>query len=116
MTSTDIIMSSGSWSQGDDGSYTAAYTIDPGILGNDVISVEYHSTNENVVLEGMRDRRKVLTGESPGTEYLCRSPWAARTQRCRTSTSSIYAPPHPKPMRSGSRRSDEGALERGQIR
>lgn len=70
IASTDIIMSSGSWSQGDDGSYTAAYTIDPGILGNDVISVEYHSTNENVVLEGMRDRRKVLPGESPGTEYL----------------------------------------------
>lgn len=70
MTSTDIIMSSGSWSQGDDGSYTTAYTIDPGVLGNDVASVEYRSTNENVVLEGMRDRRKVLPGESAGTEYL----------------------------------------------
>lgn len=70
IASTDIIMSSGSWSQGDDGSYTTAYTIDPGILGNDVISVEYRSTNENVMLEGMRDRRKVLPGESPGTEYL----------------------------------------------
>lgn len=70
MTSTDIIMSSGSWSQGDDGSYTTAYTIDPDILGNDVVSVEYRSTNENVVLEGMRDRGKVPPGESPGTEYL----------------------------------------------
>lgn len=70
MTSTDIIMSSGSWSQGDDGSYTTAYTIDPGVLGNDVASVEYRSTNENVMLEGMRDRGKVLPGESPGTEYL----------------------------------------------
>lgn len=70
MTSTDIIMSSGSWSQGDDGSYTTAYTIDPGVLGNDVASVEYRSTNENVMLEGMRDRGKVLPGESLGTEYL----------------------------------------------
>ena len=63
-------MSSGSWSQGEDGSYTAAYTIDPSVLGNDVVSVEYRSTNESVVLEGMRDRGKVLPGESPGTEYL----------------------------------------------
>lgn len=70
IASTDIIMSSGSWSQGDDGSYTTAYTIDPGILGNDVVSVEYRSTNENVVLEGTRDRGKVLPGESPGTGYL----------------------------------------------
>ena len=70
VTSTDIIMSSGSWSQGEDGSYTMAYTIDPSVLGNDVVSVEYRSTNESVVLEGMRDRGKVLPGESPGTEYL----------------------------------------------
>lgn len=70
VTSTDIIMSSGSWSQGEDGSYTTAYTIDPSVLGNDVVSVEYRSTNESVVLEGMRDRGKVLPGESPGTEYL----------------------------------------------
>ncbi len=35
-----------------------------------MVSVEYRSTNENVVLEGMRDRRKVLPGESAGTEYL----------------------------------------------
>ena len=70
VTSTDIIMSSGSWSQGEDGSYTTAYTIDPSVLGNDVVSVEYRSTNESGVLEGMRDRGKVLPGESPGTEYL----------------------------------------------
>ena len=70
MTSTDIIMSSGSWSQGDDSSDTTAYTLDPGVLGNDVASVEYRSTNENVMLEGVRDRGKVLPGESPGTEYL----------------------------------------------
>lgn len=70
VTSTDIIMNSGSWSENEDGSYTTAYTIDPGILGNDVVSVEYRSTNGNVVLEGMRDRAKVLPGESPGTEYL----------------------------------------------
>lgn len=70
VTSTDIIMSSDSWSEGDDGAYTTAYTIDPGVLGNDVVSIEYRSTNENVVLEGMRDRAKVLTGESSGTEYL----------------------------------------------
>ena len=70
VTSKDIIMSSGSWSQGEDGSYTTAYTIDPSVLGNDVVSVEYRSTNESVMLEGMRDRGKVLPGESPGTEYL----------------------------------------------
>ena len=70
VTSTDILKSSGGWSEGDNDIFETAYTIDPGILGNDVISVEYRSTNENVVLEGMRDRRKVLPGESPGTEYL----------------------------------------------
>lgn len=70
VTSTDIFKSSGGWSEVDNDIFETAYTIDPGVLGNDVISVEYHSTNENVVLEGMRDRRKVLPGESPGTEYL----------------------------------------------
>lgn len=70
VTSTDVIMNSGSWSEGDDGIYETAYTIDPSILGNDVVSIEYRSTNENVVLEGMRDRGKVLPGETPGTEYL----------------------------------------------
>ena len=70
MTSTDIFKNSGSWSEGDNDVYETAYTIDPSILGNDVVSVEYRSTNENVVLEGMRDRRKVLPGESAGTEYL----------------------------------------------
>ena len=70
MTSTDIFKNSGGWSEGDNDVYETAYTIDPSILGNDVVSVEYRSTNENVVLEGMRDRRKVLPGESPGTEYL----------------------------------------------
>lgn len=70
MTSTDIFKNSGVWSEGDNDVYETAYTIDPSILGNDVVSVEYRSTNENVVLEGMRDRRKVLPGESAGTEYL----------------------------------------------
>lgn len=70
MTSTDIFKNSGGWSEGDNDVYETAYTIDPSILGNDVVSVEYRSTNENVVLEGMRDRRKVLPGESAGTEYL----------------------------------------------
>lgn len=70
MTSTDIFKSSGGWSEGDDDIFETAYTIDPSVLGNDVVSVEYRSTNKNVVLEGMRDRRKVLPGESPGTEYL----------------------------------------------
>ncbi len=70
VTSTDIIKGSGSCSEGDDDIFETAYTIDPSVLGNDVVSVEYRSTNENVVLEGMRDRRKVLPGESPGTEYL----------------------------------------------
>lgn len=70
VTSTDIFKSSGGWSEGDDDIFETAYTIDPSVLGNDVVSVEYRSTNENVVLEGMRDRRKVLPGESPGTEYL----------------------------------------------
>lgn len=70
MTSTDIFKNSGGWSEGDNDVYETAYTIDPSILGNDVVSVEYRSTNENVVLEGMRDRRKVLPGESAGTEHL----------------------------------------------
>ena len=70
MTSTDIFKNSGGWSEGDNDVYETAYTIDPSILGNNVVSVEYRSTNENVVLEGMRDRRKVLPGESAGTEYL----------------------------------------------
>ena len=70
MTSTDIFKNSGGWSEGDNDVYETAYTIDPSVLGNDVVSVEYRSTNENVVLEGMRDRRKVLPGESAGTEYL----------------------------------------------
>ena len=70
MTSTDVFKNSGGWSEGDNDVYETAYTIDPSILGNDVVSVEYRSTNENVVLEGMRDRRKVLPGESAGTEYL----------------------------------------------
>lgn len=70
VTSTDIFKNSGGWSEGDNDVYETAYTIDPSILGNDVVSVEYRSTNENVVLEGMRDRRKVLPGESAGTEYL----------------------------------------------
>lgn len=70
VTSTDIFKSSGGWSEGDDDIFETAYTIDPSVLGNDVVSVEYRSTNKNVVLEGMRDRRKVLPGESPGTEYL----------------------------------------------
>lgn len=70
MTSTDIFKSSGGWSEGDNDIFETAYTIDPSVLGNDVVSVEYRSTNENVLLEGMRDRRKVLPGESPGTEYL----------------------------------------------
>lgn len=70
VTSTDIFKSSGGWSEGNDDIFETAYTIDPSVLGNDVVSVEYRSTNENVLLEGMRDRRKVLPGESPGTEYL----------------------------------------------
>lgn len=70
VASTDIFKSSGGWSEGDDDIFETAYTIDPSVLGNDVVSVEYRSTNENVLLEGMRDRRKVLPGESPGTEYL----------------------------------------------
>ena len=70
VTSTDIFKSSGGWSEGDNDIFETAYTIDPSVLGNDVVSVEYRSTNENVLLEGMRDRRKVLPGESPGTEYL----------------------------------------------
>lgn len=70
MTSTDIFKNSGGWSEGDNDVYETAYTIDPSILGNNVVSVEYRSTNENVVLEGMRDRRKVLPGESAGTEHL----------------------------------------------
>lgn len=70
MTSTDIFKNSGGWSEGDNDVFETAYTIDPSVLGNDVVSVEYRSTNENVLLEGMRDRRKVLPGESPGTEYL----------------------------------------------
>lgn len=70
MTSTDIFKNSGGWSEGDNDVFETAYTIDPSVLGNDVVSVEYRSTNENVVLEGMRDRRKVLPGESAGTEYL----------------------------------------------
>lgn len=70
MTSTDIFKNSGGWSEGDNDIFETAYTIDPSVLGNDVVSVEYRSTNENVLLEGMRDRRKVLPGESPGTEYL----------------------------------------------
>lgn len=70
VTSTDIFKNSGGWSEGDNDVYETAYTIDPSILGNDVVSVEYRSTNENVVLEGMRDRRKVLPGESAGTECL----------------------------------------------
>lgn len=70
VTSTDILKSSGGWSEGDNDIFETAYTIDPSVLGNDVVSVEYRSTNENVLLEGMRDRRKVLPGESPGTEYL----------------------------------------------
>ena len=70
VTSTDIFKSSGGWSEGDNDIFETAYTIDPNVLGNDVVSVEYRSTNENVLLEGMRDRRKVLPGESPGTEYL----------------------------------------------
>lgn len=70
VTSTDIFKNSGGWSEGDNDIFETAYTIDPSVLGNDVVSVEYRSTNENVLLEGMRDRRKVLPGESPGTEYL----------------------------------------------
>lgn len=70
MTSTDIFKNSGGWSEGDNDVFETAYTIDPSVLGSDVVSVEYRSTNENVLLEGMRDRRKVLPDESPGTEYL----------------------------------------------
>lgn len=70
VASTDIFKSSGGWSEGDDDIFETAYTIDPSVLGSDVVSVEYRSTNENVLLEGMRDRRKVLPDESPGTEYL----------------------------------------------
>lgn len=70
VASTDIFKSSGGWSEGDDDIFETAYTIDPSVLGSDVVSVEYRSTNKNVLLEGMRDRRKVLPGESPGTEYL----------------------------------------------
>ena len=100
VTSTDIIMSSGSWSQGEDGSYTTAYTIDPSVLGNDVVSVEYRSTNESVVLEGMRDRGKVLPGESPGTEYLSSITVGGPNATLRTSTSSTCVSPWQQPMRS----------------
>lgn len=70
VTSTDIFKSSGSWSEGDGGIYTTTYTIDPSVLGNDVVSVEYRSTNGNVTLEGMRDRGKVPPGETTGTACL----------------------------------------------
>ncbi|MFR3450555.1 MAG: hypothetical protein ACLTSX_01750 [Collinsella sp.] len=70
VTSTDIIKNSGAGARATTTSTKTAYTIDPSVLGNDVVSVEYRSTNESVVLEGMRDRRKVLPGESAGTEYL----------------------------------------------
>lgn len=91
MTSTDIIMSSGSWSQGDDGATRRRTSSIQGVLGNDVASVEYRSTNENVMLEGMRDRGKVLPGESPGTEYLSSITVGGRTRRCPTSINSICA-------------------------
>lgn len=35
-----------------------------------MVSIECRSTNENVKLEGSRDRRNVLSGESPGTPML----------------------------------------------
>lgn len=70
MTSTDALMGLGSWSENDDGTYSLQYLIDPNCLGNDVVSIECRSTNENVKLEGSRDRRNVLSGESPGTPML----------------------------------------------
>lgn len=59
-----------SWSETDDGGIFTQYTIDPNCLGNDVVSVEYRSTNENVTLEGQRDPGKVLPGETGGTAML----------------------------------------------
>lgn len=70
MTSTEMLMGPGSWSGNDDDTYSLQYRIDPNCLGNDVVSVEYRSTNENVKLEGSRDRGNVLPGESPGTPML----------------------------------------------
>ena len=70
MTSTDALMGLGSWSENDEGTYSLQYLIDPNCLGNDVVSIECRSTNENVKLEGSRDRRNVLSGESPGTPML----------------------------------------------
>lgn len=70
MTSTDALMGLGSWSENDDGTSSLQYLIDPNCLGNDMVSIEYRSTNENVKLEGSRDRRNVLSEESPGTPML----------------------------------------------
>lgn len=70
MTSTDMLRGPGSLSENEDGTYSLQYIIDPSCLGNNVVSVEYRSTNENVKLEGARYRGNVLPGESPGTPMV----------------------------------------------
>lgn len=71
IVSTDnLILDSGSWSGSPDSGFEVQYIIDPSVAGDGVASLEYRSTNENVKLEGHRDRALVQPGESLGTPYL----------------------------------------------
>lgn len=64
---SDDILSSSGWSQNEDGSFFAQYTLNPDCLGTGIKSIEYRSTNENVMLQGERDRERVQPDEVLGT-------------------------------------------------
>ena len=66
----DIFSEGGGYSENDDGSFIKQYIIDPSCTGDGIVSMRYRSTNENVLLEGSRDRANVLPGQSPGTPML----------------------------------------------
>lgn len=66
----DIFSEGGGYSENDDGSFLKQYVIDPSCTGDGIVSIRYRSTNENVLLEGNRDRANVLPGQSPGTPML----------------------------------------------
>lgn len=70
VSTNKLIQGAASWSEGDDRNFEVEYSINPDLVGNEVASIEYKSTNKNVLLEGLRDRRAVRPGEINGTPIL----------------------------------------------
>lgn len=68
VTTNNLFVGPASWSEGDDGTFTITYAINPELMGDNVASVEYRSTNENVLLEGWLHRPGEQSEESSGSQ------------------------------------------------